>query len=118
MSGVSFEAVVARIGNVPIGDPSAMRSHARRLQAEAEAIVQRAGSVSAIVNGARYECPAATRLRHGSADVEARLNGAAQRLSSLAERMLISATQVDESQQLWRRDFERVARELEHLLRH
>ena len=114
MSMTSLEAaVIARIGQMPIGDPVAMCAHARRLHAEADAIAERARSVSATVSSARYECPAATRLRHGSADIEARLTRAAQRLASLADHILASAHRVEESQQVWRRDFARVAREIE-----
>jgi hypothetical protein len=113
---VSFEQVVARIGQLPVGDASAMRSYARRVQAQADAITQQAHAVTAALDSARYQSPAATRLRANAGNVQARLVRAASRLSRLAEDVLLAAGRVEQAQHGWHAEFARVARELEREL--
>jgi hypothetical protein len=114
---ISFEQIISRIGNMPIGDPNAMRAYARRLQAEAAVIGQTATDVTGTVDGARYECPAASRLRSGAGGVEGRLVSAANRLNALAGNILAAAMRVEDDQRFWHTEFARVARELEHDLK-
>jgi hypothetical protein len=108
-----LEEVESRIGGLPIGDPGAMRAYAQRLLLEAEGIVARVQSVTGTVEGARYVCPAATRLKTGASETEARLLGAAIRLQDLAASLLRSASSVEADQQSWRREFDRIAADLE-----
>jgi hypothetical protein len=108
-----LEEVESRIGALPIGDPGAMRLYAQRLQSEAELIAARVRSVTGTVEGARYVCPAATRLKTGALDTEDRLLAAAGRLQDLAANVLRSANSVEADQESWRREFDRIAGELE-----
>lgn len=114
MTKVSYEDVVHFIGDVPIGDPTAMRAYAWRLQAEASAIAGRANSVTGRVDGTPYECPAADRLRAGAANTDARLQRLAARLDGLATDILRGADRVEQEQQAWQGEFDRVLQKLEH----
>jgi len=107
------EEVERRIGGLPIGDPVAMRAYARRLQAEADSIAQRAQGVTGTVEGARYESPAASRLKIGAAETESRLLNAVSRLQGLADSVLRAASSVEAEQDSWRSEFDRLARDLE-----
>ena len=90
-----------------------MRAYAHRLQEEATAISQRATSVTTTVDSARYESPAATRLRASAGDTQGRLISAASRLNILAGSILAAANRVEDDQRSWHTEFNRVAQQLE-----
>jgi hypothetical protein len=113
---ISVQSIVQRIGEMPIGDPVAMRSHASRLDAEAELIEARARGVTASVNDARYQSPAADRLRNGAGNVERELLAAANRLRVLAGDLRASAARVAAEQHWWHTEFTRVEQELARAL--
>jgi hypothetical protein len=64
------------------------------------------------VDSARYECPAAHRLRNDIADAEARLMSCAERLNTLADALQRAAGTVRDDQAWWRQEFERLSAEL------
>jgi uncharacterized protein YukE len=108
----TYAAVVARIGQMPVGDPAAMQAHAQRLRSEASQIAARAAAVTAKVSSARYECPAADRLRHDVSSDQARLIAASERLNALADTIASAASRVQSEQAWWQREFHRVSAEL------
>lgn len=111
------DEVIRRIGQLPVGDPNAMRAYAYRLQGEAEAIATRATSVTGTIEGARYESPAASRLKAGAAENQGRLLGTVARLQGLAGAIMRTANQVEADQQSWHRAFTQLERELEQKLK-
>ena len=111
------DEVIRRIGQLPVGDPNAMRAYAYRLQGEAEAIATRATLVTGTIEGARYESPAASRLKAGAAENQGRLLGTVARLQGLAGAIMRTANQVEADQQSWHRAFTQLERELEQKLK-
>jgi len=112
------EEVLKLIGDMPIGNPSAMRAHAARLSADADALEQRALRITAIIDATNYQCPAADRLREGASEQQGQLLGAAGRLRQLASDLLRSAGQVQDAQASWTLEFDKVANDVEAGLRH
>ncbi|MEA2297522.1 MAG: hypothetical protein QOF77_458 [Solirubrobacteraceae bacterium] len=110
---VTPQQVIAHIGRLPIGDPAAIRSHAARLRADADAIIAKSRRVMDAVHTTRYEGPAADRWRQTMGECERDAITAAAELMALADRLLGAAGQVEAQQTQWHRDFARVAAQLE-----
>lgn len=104
--------VVRRIGDMPVGDPTAMMAHAAQLRADADRLVELAVAANRRAMAAVFEGPAADRFR---ADIEDCLRDAqmrADRLHQAAADLQRAATRVAASQSAWRLQFRRVEAEL------
>jgi uncharacterized protein YukE len=113
---VSVQQVVARIGGLPIGDPSAIRTHAARLRADADALVGKSRRVMNDVHSTRFEGPAADRWRQAMEACQGDAQTAANELIGLADRLVHAAAQVEAQQAQWHRDFARVKTQLESMV--
>lgn len=105
---ISAAEVIRHIGNMPIGDPAAMRSHAARLRSDADRIASVAGAVAARATATRFEGPAADRFRHEIQDCLGELRRRATRLHQVAGDLDRAAAQVAASQASWHAQFRRV----------
>jgi hypothetical protein len=104
--------IIHRIGAMPIGDPAAMRSHAVRLNADADTIMSLVQAAHGRGHATAYLGPAADRFR---ADLEVVLRDVQRRVAHLhhaADALMRAAGDVEVAQHQWHTLYTRVESDL------
>lgn len=105
-------AVIRRIGNMPIGDPAAMRSHAARLHQDADQLAQLAITAARRARSTQFEGPAAERFKAEIEDCAREIAGRAAHLHAAASRLERAAADVAAAQASWRVRFHQIESQL------
>lgn len=114
---VTAQQVIAYIGQLPVGDPTAIRAHAARIEADASNLVASSAHVMREVAATGFEGPAANRWRQEMEACDRDARRTAGELTALAARMRATAGRVESQQAQWHRDFARVKARLEQAVR-
>jgi uncharacterized protein YukE len=104
--------VIRRIGQAPIGDPSAMQQHAARLRADADHLALLVETVTSRATSMPYEGPAADAFR---GEIQASMHdahGTIERLHDAASILQRAAGAVAAEQARWHQRFQQVEAEL------
>jgi uncharacterized protein YukE len=104
--------VVRRIGQMPIGDPPAMRSRAARLHADASHMMDLVSAAHRRAHESKFLGPAADRFRAEMDDCVRVAQQRASRLHQAADHLAAAAASVEAAQAHWRSLYHRVEAEL------
>lgn len=83
------------IGEPPVGDPTAMRSYAAALRADAEAVAARAAWLARRAERMNFEGPAASDFRQSMLDTRRAAERASAELRDIANHILSAAARVE-----------------------
>jgi hypothetical protein len=104
--------VVRRIGGLPVGSPHEVRAKAALAQELSETLDAQARRLAHRVSGTAFEGPAAVRFRGYSDAVVGDLRQERDRLAELAAWLRSAAGELEDRQDDWRRQADRLAAEI------